>query len=229
MSSFNLYSLDELFNLVKQSDESAFNELYERTWEKLYLTARQKLKDEFQAKEIVQDVYIDLWNKRKQREIQHTEAYLAQMLRFKVIDHYRKKKIHLEELDKIEDILQESVGADGLYLESELEGILHTWIDQLPAKRKKIFELYYLDSKSTKEIGNQLKLSTKTVQNQLIISKHSLNLILQRIFFLFFIFFLGHTTIRYDYIGNQEGKPNYVNKKKKDSEAFINTFPPVCK
>jgi len=224
MSSFNLYSLDELSNLVKQSDESAFNELYERTWAKLFVTAKQKLKDESHAKEIVQDIYIDLWNKREEREIRNTEAYLAQMLKFKVIDHYRKKKIPVEELDKIQDILQESVGADGLYLEHELENILHTWMDLLPAKRKKIFELYYLDSKSTKEIGNQLKLSTKTVQNQLLISKHSLKAMLHKIFFLFFIFFLGHMSSRYDYIGNQAGKPNYVNKKKKDSKTLINTF-----
>jgi len=229
MPSFSLYSLDELFNLVKQSDESAFTELYERTWKKLFLIAKQKLKDESYAKELVQDIYIDLWNKREEREIQNTEAYLAQMLRFKVIDHYRKKKIHVEELEKIQDILQESVEADSPILQHELESILHIWIDQLPAKRKKIFELYYLDSKSTKEIGNQLKLSTKTVQNQLLISKHSLKVVLQKIFFLFFIFFLGHTSIRYDYIGNQVGKPNYVSKKKRDSKAFMDTFQSVRK
>jgi len=189
---------------MKKSDQVAFNEVYNRTWKQLFTTAKSKLNDEQLAQEVVQDIFIDLWEKKLDREIKNIPAYLNQMLRFKVIDIYRSKKLLTEDIDNIKDVLLESSSSEDRYLENELELILNNWISKLPSKRKIIFELYYWDNKSTKEISDLLNLSTKTVQNQLLLSKISLKDILQKIFLLFFIFFLGVRPSLYDYMDNHE-------------------------
>lgn len=191
MLCYSSYSLEELFILMKNSDETAFNELYDRTWQKLYLTARAKTNNESLAKELIQDVFIDFWDKKHNREIKDVKAYLNQALRFKIIDIYRSKKLNLETLDDIENILIESSSSDKYLIERELNTILNCWMKSLPLKRRKIFELYYFENKSTKEISEILQLSIKTVQNQLITSKSSLKGVLQKILFILFVFFFG--------------------------------------
>ncbi|WP_448137958.1 hypothetical protein [Sphingobacterium siyangense] len=52
-------SLEDLFLLVKESNEDAFDELYHRTWKKLYEIALRRLQHENKAKEVIQDLYID--------------------------------------------------------------------------------------------------------------------------------------------------------------------------
>lgn len=191
MPSYSSYSLDELFGLIKESDQSAFNEIYERTWEKLYITAKSKLNDDQLAKEIVQDIFIDLWEKRAKKEVVNISAYLYQSLRFKVIDVYRRKKIPIQDIESIKEVLIETKSSDNKCLESELEVILKNWMEQLPSKRKIIFELYYWDHKSTKEISEILKLSMKTVQNQLLLCKISLKGTVQKFFFILLLFLFG--------------------------------------
>lgn len=191
MPNYNTYSLDELFIRVKKSDQVAFNEIYERTWEKLYIKAMCKLNDEDLAKDLVQDLYIDLWEKRFLKEIGNLSAYLNNALRFKVIDIYRKKNLSRENLDKIEIILIESNSSDINCLENDLQQILKTWIQHLPAKRKEIFEFYYYHYKTTKEISEILNISIKTVQNQLLLSKVSLKSTFKKLFFLILFFLFG--------------------------------------
>lgn len=191
MPSYSSYSLDELFGLIKESDQSAFNEIYERTWEKLYITAKSKLNDDQLAKEIVQDIFIDLWEKRAKKEVVNISAYLYQSLRFKVIDVYRRKKIPIQDIESIKEVLIETKSSDNKCLESELELILKNWMEQLPSKRKIIFELYYWDHKSTKEISEILKLSMKTVQNQLLLCKISLKGTVQKFLFILLLFLFG--------------------------------------
>ncbi|WP_169715196.1 RNA polymerase sigma factor [Sphingobacterium cellulitidis] len=174
---------------MKNSDETAFNELYDRTWQKLYLTARAKTNNEGLAKELIQDIFIDFWDKKHIREIKDVKAYLNQTLRFKIIDIYRSKKLDFETLDDIENILIESTSSDKYLIERELNIILNYWMKSLPLKRRKIFELHYFENKSTKEISETLQLSIKTVQNQLITSKSSLKGVLQKILFILFVFF----------------------------------------
>src|SRR5690606_17413492 len=99
------YTLSELFFKIKEDDNRAFDELYLRTWKKLYIKAFSKLKIEDIAKDIVQEVFVDLWNKRHSREINNLEAYLAQSVKFKVLDQFRKARHEFVEVDNfIEEI-----------------------------------------------------------------------------------------------------------------------------
>ena len=188
---YTAYSLDELLQLIRESDSLAFDELYRRTWKKLYVHAFQKLRDEDLAKDIVQEVFVDFWNKRQLRDIQRVEAYLMRAVKFKVIDRFRKKDFIVEEIEDFAEVLVNSEFSDSKLLDDELDKLLHHWIHQLPNKRKEIFLLRYEEDLSTEEIGKLLNISTKTVQNQILNATTFLRSLMQKILFLFFLFFFG--------------------------------------
>lgn len=188
---YTVYSFDELLQLVRESDSLAFDELYYRTWKKLYTHAFQKLRDEDLAKDVVQEVFVDFWNKRQIRNIQNVEAYLVQAVKFKVIDRFRKKDFIMEEIDDFAEVLANSEFSDSKLLDDELNTLLNYWINQLPKKRKEIFLLKYEEGLSTEEIGKLLNISTKTVQNQVLNAAAFLRSLMHKILFIFFLFFFG--------------------------------------
>lgn len=188
---YTAYSLDELLQFVRESDNLAFDELYHRTWKKLYTHSFQKLRDEDLAKDVVQEVFVDLWNKRQLRDIQNVEGYLTQAVKFKVIDRFRKKNFIVEEIANFADVLANSEFSDTKLLDDELDKLLNHWIDQLPSKRKEIFLLKYEEGLSSEEIGKLLNISTKTVQNQILNASTFLRSLMQKILFIFFLFFFG--------------------------------------
>ncbi len=176
---------------MRESDSLAFDELYRRTWKKLYTHAFQKLRDEDLAKDVVQEVFVDFWNKRQIRDIQNVEAYLVQAVKFKVIDRFRKKDFIMEEIDDFAEVLANSEFSDSKLLDDELNTLMNYWINQLPNKRKEIFLLRYEEGLSTEEIGKLLNISTKTVQNQILNATTFLRSLMHKILFLFFLFFFG--------------------------------------
>ncbi len=62
--SYAILSDNELANLITIDDEAAFNEIYKRYWERLYVAARHRIDDSYEAEEIVQDIFCNLWKKR---------------------------------------------------------------------------------------------------------------------------------------------------------------------
>jgi RNA polymerase sigma-70 factor (ECF subfamily) len=82
--------------------------------------------------------------------------------------------------------LSDGSTADGNYIQTELESMLHNWIARMPQKRREIFLLRYNEDKTVKEIAKLLGLSTKTVQNQLLNTTNALKLLIQKILFMFF-------------------------------------------
>lgn len=185
------YTLNELLQLVKDSDKLAFDELYRRTWKKLYTESYHKLKDEDLAKDVVQEIFVDFWNKRKQRHIQNVEGYFLRAVKFKVIDKFRKKDFITEEIEDFADVLASSEFSDSRLLDEELDHLFNYWVDQLPNKRREIFLLRYEEGLTSEEIGKLLNISTKTVQNQILNATTFLRGLVQKILFIIFLFFFG--------------------------------------
>jgi RNA polymerase sigma factor, sigma-70 family len=171
---------------VKESNKGAFDELYHRSWKKLYGIAVRRLQDENVAKEIVQDIYIDLWEKRDRKTIQDIDHYLCQAVRFKVIDKFRKEKKYFDELETLVEVLSDGSTADGRYIQLELQTMLNGWIARMPHKRRTIFQLRYNEDKTVKEIAKLLGISTKTVQNQLLNTTNTLKDLINKILFIVF-------------------------------------------
>ncbi|BAV04541.1 RNA polymerase ECF-type sigma factor [Filimonas lacunae] len=143
----------------------AFEILYRRLWVEMYDTAYQRLKNDAQAEDIVQDVFTSLWTRRASLNIDNVTGYLHTAVRFKVFNYVQRGAAHsfLEPFQS----LASPANADDKLLEKELSALLAAYEAALPDKRRKIFQLYFHERLSTREIADMLDISQKTVQNQL--------------------------------------------------------------
>src|SRR5688500_4926608 len=93
MGLYSEYSDQELVQLLVNDDRNAFDQLYERHWFQLYQSAFYLLKDKDASKDIVQDVFLWLWQNRPTLNIAYLKAYLKAAVRFKVANYIRSGNI----------------------------------------------------------------------------------------------------------------------------------------
>lgn len=160
------YTDTKLLELLAQDNRDAFDALYDRYWELLYQAAYRRLKDKEQCRDLIQDVFIDLWCRRGQVTINNVKAYLLTAVRFQVYKLVAKEKAGPAFFELYETIAS-SVSAEGALMEKEFLQHVKGWIDELPEKKRTMLLLHTQHDKSTKEIASELSLSQKTVQNQL--------------------------------------------------------------
>jgi len=164
------FSDADLLHLVIKDNEKAFEEIYERYWLLLLITANKRLHNKESSKDIVQNVFIDLWTRRKAVKIDHLNAYLQQATRFQVFKYFTKSKVNSNFLELVDNIVTSVLSADSIILDKEMTILVNEWIKSLPTKRKNIFLLYVNNNMSTKHISDFLNISIKTAQNQLCIT-----------------------------------------------------------
>ncbi|HET6995153.1 MAG TPA: RNA polymerase sigma-70 factor [Chitinophagaceae bacterium] len=162
------YTDEQLMSLLKNSDETAFTELYERYWKKLLVRAKLLLYSSEDAEEAVHDIFVLLWKKRLTITIFHSfHTYIAAMLQyrcFKILAERRRKRIteSVIELPEIPDNHTQQL-LDFEYLQQELEAA----VSKLPEKCQLIFRLSREQGLSDKEIAAELDLSVNTVRTQM--------------------------------------------------------------
>jgi RNA polymerase sigma-70 factor (family 1) len=157
----------QLCDLLRQDDREAFDMMYERHWQSLYLSANRLLKSRTQAEDIVQDLFINLWQKRGEYQIENLPAYLRKALRSRVFNYLKRDQAKNSFYEPFEDMQQASFSADQLVRDKEFLKLIAAYVDTLPSKRREIFLLKYRDHMNTSEIADHLGVSMKTVQNQL--------------------------------------------------------------
>lgn len=86
MEDYTTYSDEALVELLRHSDEAAFNEIYERYWKRMYAMAFLKLKKAPDAEDIVQDIFTSLWQKRASNSIESLEKWLSAATKYKIIN-----------------------------------------------------------------------------------------------------------------------------------------------
>jgi len=165
---------NDLLVLLAQDDRHAFESLYRRYWLELYDAAYQRLKDNQQAEDIIQDIFVNLWIRRAVLKIGNLPAYLHAAVRFRVLNYVQRDLASEAFFEPFEAIASYQSGADGLLLEKEMMKLVLLYADTLPEKRRKIFLMHLNESLSTREIADQLRVSQKTVQNQLGTAMHGL-------------------------------------------------------
>lgn len=118
------------------------------------------------AEEIVQEVFIYLWEKRENIEIKSSiRAYLYMATKNAALKYKKAGTIRRKHEDNYA-LQKEFTEEQDVFDEKELTELLHTAIDKLPEKCKAIFKLKYYEKLSYKEIAEKLNISPKTVDNQ---------------------------------------------------------------
>ncbi|GLB52548.1 DNA-directed RNA polymerase sigma-70 factor [Neptunitalea chrysea] len=163
-------AINTLVKQVKASDEKAFRKLFNLLWEPLYYYAFSLLQEESLAKDMVQDVWIDFWERRKDIQNDNIKAYLYKAVRFRVLKELRNIKFsesHLEALKElhIENAL-ETDDSDIITLD-ETKQLIEKKMEVLPEKCKEVFKLSRIDGLKNKEIAEELGISESTVENHI--------------------------------------------------------------
>lgn len=150
-------------------DKIVINELYEEYSSKLYNFAFGYLKSEPDAKDIVQEVFINLWDNRKKiNKDSNLNAYLFTIAKNTVISVFRKK---LSEKQYLEN-LKEKVIITGTDTESRvnydlLSEKIAELIDGLPPQRRKVYILSKEEGLSNQKVADELGISIKTVEDHI--------------------------------------------------------------
>ena len=159
----------ELIDKVKSNHAPAFEEIFKRYWEPLFLFALKKLKDEDDAKDVVQDVFINFWIRSSSLVITETmEKYLFSCVRYELL-HKISSSIKKEEKIKHyrEVVMPDFTASLDPVQQKELLAAIDQQIDLLLDRLKQIYLLSKDDNLSIKEIANLLNISEQTVKNQL--------------------------------------------------------------
>jgi RNA polymerase sigma factor (sigma-70 family) len=167
VTSLSEHSDLSLVSLIDAGDDHAFRELYERYWKKLYNQAFKRLGDVEKCKDIVQDIFLQFWEKNSRGHVLDVAAYLSQAVRFQVITAYNTGKKQTNFELPLELVSDGSFEIDTVYFAKELEAYINAWLTFQPSRRREIFYLRFIDGLETKEISEKLGISQKTVQKTL--------------------------------------------------------------
>lgn len=127
------------------------------------------MKDFETAKELVQDAFITLWEKRESIDTNRpVKSYLTTIIFNRCQNYLRDNRKFNSDVLEIENLLEfsENVSSDFL-VEAELAGAIKAAIDELPEKCREIFLLNRYENLKYHEIADKLQLSQKTVEAQM--------------------------------------------------------------
>jgi RNA polymerase sigma-70 factor (ECF subfamily) len=182
----------EIWKLFREDSEDAFKALYHQYWADMYKAAFNILRDRDQSMDIVQELFIWLWEHRKQLDIKSSfKGYLLAAVKFKAANCIRNGRTRDDIFKRIASIQTPVFSHEaGELLEiKELEEVIRHTVEGLPEKCRTIYQLSRRERLSNKEIAHELGISVKTVENQMTIALKRLRIVLTKLFF-FIVFFL---------------------------------------
>ncbi|MGQ8335651.1 RNA polymerase sigma-70 factor [Sunxiuqinia sp. A32] len=158
----------ELYFELKGGDEHALEILFHKYYASLCLYALQFLEDEEKAEEFVQDMFVKIWTKREELNIETSfKQYLLRSIKNQCINYIQHLKIRQKYAQKVKDELKQESDSPSFYMEFGLAEKIENSIDSLPEKRKAIFKMSREDGLKYREIADKLGISVKTVEVQM--------------------------------------------------------------
>lgn len=164
MQAYTLYSDSELLDFLKSGNAAAFDEIYQRYWNLLFKSAYYLLQDKAASMDVVQDVFVWLWEHRDHIVLTTLKGYLVMAVRYKVANYVRNSKVRAAfiEAQPVTAITEEWM----LELK-ELRSVIAGFTEDLPARCKEVFYLSRHEHLSNREIAYRLGISEKTVEKQI--------------------------------------------------------------
>lgn len=169
MERLSTLSDKQLLEQFQSGDSKAFELIYDRYWQLLFRHARYMLRNDEEAKDVVQDVFTTLWQRASANQLDSPLApFLYTATRNKILNMLKHFKIEARYLDHLKAVLNDTkpVPTEQLLIENELARKIEDGIQSLPAKMREIFLLSRKEYKTHQEISHLLNISDKTVKRQ---------------------------------------------------------------
>lgn len=156
----------DLILSLREDDNDAFAEIYNRYWKKLLAIAYNHSRDKMAAEEIVQEIFIGLWNRRKELYIDNVNAYLATAVRLSVFKQYVRQKRRDQIKEQAADPVITTWDEENIYtrfLQQYINGI----VEVLPEKCRLVFKLSRDEGLSIPEVARRMGIAEKTAEAHL--------------------------------------------------------------
>jgi RNA polymerase sigma-70 factor (ECF subfamily) len=158
----------ELVEKLQKGDLDAFDQIFKKYGPRLFGFAFKYLKSKEDTESLVQDVFLKVWENRKNLKKESSlKSYLFTIAYHDICHIFRKKQIHEKFLDEIRTSTNSSYNLEEqLEYRTALEQV-DKLIEQLPENQRIIFIKSRKEGKSTKEIADEMNLAPGTIDNQI--------------------------------------------------------------
>lgn len=156
-----------LIEKLQKGDVESFNRLFELYSSRLYHFGLKYLKSEVESEGLVQEVFLTVWRKRSNlKKEKDFKAYLYTIAFNRIKKHFSKKAILFEVTDHLVATLKDTSTEDEIQYRAVLDQV-KKYLQELPEKKRQIFELSRFEGLSSKEIAAKMNLAPKTIDNQI--------------------------------------------------------------
>lgn len=165
----------QLFSSLAKGDDLAFEKLYKLYFPRLHTFSLKILNDSGLAKDVVQNVFVKIWEIRSSFRFENPEAFIYQMVRNASLNYVR----HLKVVNNLKSKVKDQYLGEELYyidmvgdepyilIEKELEEKIIEVMNSLPDKCLTVFRMSRVEGLKNAEIADQLKISIKTVEKHI--------------------------------------------------------------
>lgn len=168
MSDYKNLSDSDLILLLREGSENAYTEIYNRYYYLMIVFAYKKLRDEELAKDLIQELFANLWeDKEVMSKVNNMAAYLIIAVRNRMFDYFAHQNVKSKYIQSIAEYSNNLNNTDYLIRENQLKEYIEKAISELPSKMREVFELSRKSDLSYKEIAEKLSISERTVNNQI--------------------------------------------------------------
>ncbi len=154
---------------IRNGDAKAFEEVFRQHYQSLCRYAISILKKQDESEDIVQQVFVNFWEKREKTIITGSlQSYLFRSVHNYCLNAIKHEKVKTSyQSYNLLFEMQYELTADKILQNSELENKIEMAINELPSECRKIFKMNRIEEMKYKEIAEKLGLSIKTVENQI--------------------------------------------------------------
>lgn len=165
---YQSHSDHQLLGMLKLGDKAALNEIYKRYQGILYSHAFRRFPDREEVRDVVQDIFINLWNNREHLQVGASlAAYLYASVRNRLLNIIRHQKVQDSYLHSLQNFIDKGENiTDEKLREKELIRLVEHEVAALPAQMRLIFEMSRHLNMSHQQIAEELNLSPLTVRTQ---------------------------------------------------------------
>lgn len=151
---------------IRNSNQGVFELVFNYYYSGLVVYADQIIKNMAVSEDIVQSVFMKLWETREVIEIRSFRSYFIQCVKNRCIDHIRSQQVKQRVDNRIPETIN-LVMEEDLWTKNELNELLENSIESLPPRCREIFKMSRFENLKIAEIADQLNISRRTVETQI--------------------------------------------------------------
>lgn len=154
-----------ILSALKQDSKDAFSLLFQAYYTDLVLFCGNFINDKNVSEDIVQSIFLKLWNDRKKIKIETSlKSYLLKAVRNSCVDEFRHQEIVRQYGTEYESSILNSYDTENYVLYSDLHNHLNQALQQIPEWYRRAFEMNRFEGLKYKEIAEKLNVSERTVE-----------------------------------------------------------------